>query len=174
MRRVKLPSHKTKIVATIGPATNSRKMIKQLIKAGMNVARINFSHGSFEEHARVIEIIREEAQKLDRRVAILADLPGLKIRVGEIKGGYVELKRGEKVILTTKDVEGDETTIPVDYKGFPNLVSKGDIIYLNDGYIVLKVENVRENEVEAVVLSGGKLFSRKGVNIPKAYLQSKP
>jgi len=170
VRRVKLPSHKTKIVATIGPATNSRKMIKQLIKAGMNVARINFSHGSFEEHARVIEIIREEAQKLDRRVAILADLPGLKIRVGEIKGGYVELKRGEKVILTTKDVEGDETTIPVDYKGFPNLVSKGDIIYLNDGYIVLKVENVRENEVEAVVLSGGKLFSRKGVNIPKAYL----
>ncbi|MDK2870086.1 MAG: pyruvate kinase [Pyrococcus sp.] len=167
---MELPSHKTKIVATIGPATNSRKMIKQLIKAGMNVARINFSHGNFEEHAKVIEIIREESQRLERRVAILADLPGLKIRVGEIKGGYVELERGEKVVLTTKEVEGDETTIPVEYKDFPKLVSKGNIIYLSDGYIVLRVEDVREDEVEAVVLSGGKLFSRKGINIPKAYL----
>lgn len=145
-------------------------MIKKLIEAGMNVARINFSHGTFEEHAKIIEMVREQSQKLDRRVAILADLPGLKIRVGEIKGGYVELERGEKVTLTTKDIEGDETTIPVEYKDFPKLVSKGDVIYLSDGYIVLRVEDVKENEVEAVVISGGKLFSRKGINIPKAYL----
>ncbi|MFA4640212.1 pyruvate kinase [Pyrococcus kukulkanii] len=167
---MRLPQHKTKIVATIGPATNSKKMIEKLIKTGMSVARLNFSHGTFEEHAKVIEIIREVSWKLDRRVAILADLPGLKIRVGEIKGGYVELKRGDKVVLTTKDVEGDGTTIPVEYKDFPKLVSRGDTIYLSDGYIVLRVENVREDEVEAVVVSGGKLFSRKGINIPKAHL----
>lgn len=80
----------------------------------------------------------------------------------------MELERGEKVTLTTKDIEGDETTIPVEYKDFPKLVSKGDVIYLSDGYIVLRVEDVKENEVEAVVISGGKLFSRKGINIPKA------
>ncbi|AFK22699.1 pyruvate kinase [Pyrococcus sp. ST04] len=167
---MKLPNHKTKIVATIGPATNSKRMIEKLIKSGMSVARINFSHGTFEEHAKVIEMIREVAWKLDRRVAILGDLPGLKIRVGEIKGGYVDLKRGEKIVLTTRDVEGDETTIPVEYKEFPKLVSKGDTIYLSDGYIVLRVEDVKENEVEAVVVSGGRLFSRKGINIPKAHL----
>ncbi|AEC52164.1 pyruvate kinase [Pyrococcus sp. NA2] len=167
---MELPPHKTKIVATIGPATSSKKMIEKLIEAGMSVARLNFSHGTFEEHEKMIEIIREVSQKLDRRVAILADLPGLKIRVGEIKGGYVELQKGEKVVLTTRDVEGDGTTIPVEYKDFPRLVSKGDVIYLSDGYIILKVEEVREQEVEAVVISGGKLFSRKGINIPKAYL----
>ncbi|WP_010868526.1 pyruvate kinase [Pyrococcus abyssi] len=167
---MRLPDHKTKIVATIGPATSSRNMIKKLIENGVSVVRLNFSHGSFEEHAKVIEKVRDISQKLDRRVAILADLPGLKIRVGEIKGGYVELKRGEKVVLTTRDVVGDETTIPVEYKDFPRLVSKGDVIYLSDGYIVLRVEEVRGQDVEAVVVSGGKLFSRKGINIPKAYL----
>ncbi|AEH24472.1 pyruvate kinase [Pyrococcus yayanosii] len=167
---MKLPPQKTKIVATIGPATKSKRMIEKLIKAGMSVARINFSHGTFEEHAKVIEAVREASQKLDRRVAILADLPGLKIRVGEIKGSYVELRRGDKVILTTRDVEGDGMVIPVEYKDFPRLVSKGDTIYLSDGYIVLKVEEVRDTDVEALVISGGKLFSRKGINIPKAHL----
>ena len=167
---MKLPSHKTKIIATIGPASNSRGMIERLIKAGMNVARINFAHGSFEQHAKTIEMIREVSERLNTRVAILGDLPGLKIRVGKLKNDAVVLHRGQTVVLTTEEIEGDKTTIPVECETFPKLISKGDVIYLSDGYITLKVEDVRENEVVCRVIVGGTLFSRKGINIPKINL----
>ena len=164
---MRLPSHKTKIIATIGPASNSKGMIEKLIKAGMNVARINFAHGSFEQHAKTIEMIRRISERLNTRVAILGDLPGLKIRVGKLKNDAVVLRRGQTVVLTTKEIEGDETTIPVECETFPKLVSKGEVIYLSDGYITLRVEDIHENEVTCRVVVGGTLFSRKGINIPK-------
>lgn len=164
---MRLPSHKTKIIATIGPASNSKMMIEKLIKAGMNVARINFAHGSFEQHAKTIEMIREVSERLNTRVAILGDLPGLKIRVGKLKNDAVILQRGQTVVLTTKEIEGDETTIPVECETFPKLVSKGEVIYLSDGYITLRVENIHKDEVTCRVVVGGTLFSRKGINIPK-------
>lgn len=170
VREMQLPSHKTKIIATIGPASRQRSTIEKMIEAGMSVARINFSHGTFEEHTKTIELVRDAAEKLGRRVAILGDLPGLKMRVGKLKGDSITLRKGEKVVLTTRDVEGDETTIPVEFKDFPKLVSKGDTIYLSDGYIMLRVEEVKGNDVECVVVNGGILFSHKGINIPKANL----
>ncbi|NJF24890.1 pyruvate kinase [Thermococcus sp. Bubb.Bath] len=165
---MRLPSHKTKIVATIGPASRDRKTLESLIKAGMSVARINFSHGTFEEHRETIKRIREVSAKLGRRVAILGDLPGVKIRVGNIVGGKVELRRNQTVTLTTKDVEGMEGIIPVEFKEFSRLVSPGDTIYLSDGFIVLKVVRVTETDVVCKVLVGGVLYSHKGINVPNA------
>ncbi len=165
-----LPNQKTKIIATIGPASNSKEVIKKLIKAGMNVARINFAHGSLEEHAKVVERIRRVSERLETRVAILGDLPGVKIRVGRLKEEPVILNKGERVTLTVKDVDGDASAIPVEFKDFPNLVGKGDLIYLNDGLIRLRVEEVRNGEVICRVLVGGKIFSGKGINVPKADL----
>jgi len=165
---MRLPSHKTKIVATIGPASRDKKTLESLIKAGMSVARINFSHGTFEEHRETIRRIREVSARLGRRVAILGDLPGVKIRVGEIVGGKVELRRNQTVTLTTKEVEGMEGIIPVEFKEFPRLVSPGDTIYLSDGFIVLKVVRVTETDVVCKVLVGGVLYSRKGINVPNA------
>ena len=165
---MKLPSHKTKIIATIGPASNDRKTIENLIKAGMSVARLNFSHGTFEEHAKVIQHIREASRKLGRRVAILGDLPGVKIRVGKLLGGKVELRRNQTVTLTVKDVDGMEGLIPVEFSSFPRLVSPGDIIYLSDGFIVLRVVKVTDKDVICKVVVGGTLYSHKGINVPNA------
>jgi len=128
-----LPNHKTKIIATIGPSSSSKDVLKKLIKSGMNVARINFAHGSFEEHAKIVERIRAIAEKLEKKVAILGDLPGIKIRIGKLEEEPVILNKGETVVLTTRNVEGNSSTIPVEFKDFPNIVSKGDLIYLSDG-----------------------------------------
>ena len=165
---MKLPANKTKIIATIGPASRKKETIEAMIKAGMSVARINFAHGTLEDHAKTIDMIRKAAERLNRPVAILGDLPGVKIRVGEIAGGSVVLRRWQTVTLTTEDVIGNEGVIPVQFKDFPKLVSKGDIIYLSDGFIALRVERVKEKEVVCKVLVGGTLFSHKGINIPKA------
>ena len=167
---MKLPGHKTKIIATIGPSSNDERTIERMIEAGMSIARLNFSHGTIKEHKKMIKVIRKVSERLDRRVAILGDLPGLKIRIGNIKGNSVILKKGQKIVLTTKELEGDGEVIPVEFKGFPKLVSKGDIFYLCDGFIVVKVDEVGEEDVECTVLVGGALFSRKGINIPKAHL----
>lgn len=163
---MRLPSNKTKIIATIGPSSLKRETIEAMIKAGMNVARINFAHGDLEQHAKVIETVRRASERLNRPVAILGDLPGVKIRVGEIEGGSVTLRRWQTVTLTTRDVVGNEGIIPVQYKDFPKLVSKGDVIYLSDGFIALRVEEVRDTEVVCKVLAGGILFSHKGINVP--------
>lgn len=163
---MRLPTHKTKIVATIGPASRDRKTITALIKAGMNIARINFAHGTFEEHLKTIHTVREVSEKLNVPVAILGDLPGVKIRVGKLQNGQIILRRWQTVVLTTEDIEGYDGMIPVQFKDFPKLVSKGDVIYLSDGFIALRVEEVREKEVVCKVLVGGTLYSHKGINVP--------
>ncbi|AMQ17987.1 pyruvate kinase [Thermococcus peptonophilus] len=167
---MRLPGQKTKIIATLGPASLNEKTITAMVRAGMSVARINFAHGDLKQHEKSIKLVRRVSERLNRPVAILGDLPGVKIRVGEIEGGSVTLRRWQTVTLTTRDVIGNEAVIPVEFKDFPKLVSKGDVIYLSDGFIALRVEEVQEQDVVCKVLVGGTLFSRKGINIPKARL----
>lgn len=164
--KVKLPKNKTKIICTIGPASRSEKVLRDLIRNGMNVARVNFAHEGIEEHRRNIERIRGVAQELNRLVAILADLPGPKIRIGKLKGEPISLKKGNNVTLTIEDISGTPFLIPVEYKKLPKIVSKGDLIYLNDGFIQLRVQELKREEVECKVIIGGELLSHKGLNLP--------
>jgi pyruvate kinase len=165
--KLKLPRHKTKIVCTIGPASRSKAVLKEMIRSGMNVARLNLSHGSLEEHREDILKIRSAAKKLDRMVAIMIDLPGPKIRIGQLPQEPVMLKKGDEVILTTKPTVG-KSLIPVEYNKLPQSVSKGKIIYLNDGFIQLRVEEVKVDRVKCKVIIGGPLLSHKGLNLPGA------
>ena len=171
---IKLPLHKTKIVCTIGPASRSKKVLRSLISSGMNVARLNFSHGDLEQHMRDIQTIRSIARGLDRVVAILADLPGPKIRIGKLEGGSVMLQRDDKVMLTTRDITGSTEQIPIQYKEIIQVISKGSMIYLNDGFIQLRVLGVKEDDIFCRVIIGGQLFSNKGINLPDARLTVKP
>lgn len=157
---------KTKIVCTIGPASDSLEVIKELIKAGMDVARLNFSHGTHEEHKARLLKLRLAAEELGRTLAIMLDTKGPEIRIGLLKGGKVTLREGARVILTTEEVEGDENRISVTYKGLPRSVRPGNTILLNDGMIGLKVTETKEAEVVCEVTFGGELTNRKGVNIP--------
>jgi len=167
---MRLPGQKTKIIATLGPASLKEKTVSAMVRAGMSVARLNFAHGTLEQHEKAVKLVRKVSEKLDRPVAILGDLPGVKIRVGEIEGGSVNLRRWQTITLTTRDVVGNEAVIPVEFKDFPKMVSKGDVIYLSDGFIALRVEEVRGQDVICKVLVGGTLFSHKGINVPKARL----
>lgn len=161
-----LPSHKTKLVCTIGPASNSQTILEQMIQGGMNVARINFSHGDFDYHNRVIEAVRAAARSTGRRVALMADLPGPKIRIGNLACEPIELNRGDSFILTTEDVPGDVKRVSVSFQSLPLAVKPGDSIFLNDGNIQLEVVKTDEFETYCRVLVGGELRSRKGLNLP--------
>lgn len=161
-----LPDHKTKIVCTIGPASESQEVMEQMIRAGMNVARLNFSHGDFVTHKRVIENLRRAAAAAGRRIAIMADLSGPKIRIGQIAGEPIELKPGDPFTLTTDDVPGDRSRVSVSFAHLPQSVKTGDTLFLNDGYIQLDVAVIKGNEVICTVRVGGELRSRKGLNLP--------
>ncbi len=165
---IRLPLHKTKIVCTIGPHSRNRTVLKKMIAAGMNVARLNFSHGAPAEHRRDIGVIRELSASLGKPVAILADLPGPKIRLGILKDGSVMMKKGEITTLTTRDIPGTHDLIPVKFKELPLSVKKGGMIYLNDGFVQLKVIDIGETDVRCRVFIGGQLLSNKGLNLPGA------
>lgn len=165
---MEIPDHKTKIVCTIGPASSSEEKIRQLILAGMNVARINLSHGNFESHERVIRSVRKVADELGRTVAILADLPGPKIRIGKLEKEPIMLHKGNLITLTIDDSPGNEKRIPVSYKQLPESVSPGSLIYLSDGFIQLRCKEVLGKDVLCDVLIGGQLYSHKGLNLPGA------
>ena len=139
---MKLPINKTKIVCTIGPASESPAVMKQMIESGMNVARLNFSHGDFATHKKVIENLRAASKSLGRRIAIMADLSGPKMRIGKIDPEPVELRPGEPFTLTTDDVVGDKTRASVSFDRLPQAVKPGDTLFLNDGYIQLEVAGV--------------------------------
>ena len=160
------PSNKTKIVCTIGPASRSPEMLVQLIDAGMNVARLNFSHGAFEGHARDIDAIRRAAQTVGRPVAVMADMPGPKIRIGELSQEPIQLKRGQALTLTTRTIDGTAERISVNFAKLPSVVNREDRIYINDGFIQLRVLSVDPPEVRCEVVVGGTIRSRKGLNIP--------
>ena len=161
-----LPLHRTKIVATIGPASSSRAILEQMISAGMNIARLNFSHGDFADHLRAIEHIRAASETVGRRVAIMADLSGPKIRIGTLTEDSVELKVGDTFTLTTDNIVGDHTRASISFARLPDVVKRGDLLSLNDGYIQIEVADVRGADVACVVRVGGELRSRKGVNLP--------
>src|SRR6185369_2649208 len=157
---MKLPSNKTKIVATIGPASKTPEVLEHMIRAGMNVARLNFSHGEFSEHQQNIENIRSAAKAVGQRVTIMADLSGPKIRVGKLRVEKVQLQAGDRFTLTTDDVVGDQWRVSVSLARLPQIVKRGDILSLNDGYIQLEVADVRGADVGCVVKVGGELRSR--------------
>jgi pyruvate kinase len=160
------PQNKTKIVCTIGPASESPQIMERMILAGMNVARLNFSHGDFASHGRVIKAIRAVSQSVGRRVAIMADLPGPKMRIGELAQEPIELKAGDDFLLTTHEIRGDAHRVSVSFHRLPQAVKPGDALYLNDGYIQLEALKVDEDDVHTRVLVGGELRSRKGLNLP--------
>jgi len=157
---------KTKIICTIGPSCESEQMITKLVKAGMNVARINFSHGTNIEHKTAIEIIREVSKKLSIPVAILADLAGPKIRTGEFKDGIISLKKNTHFTITTQKVEGNQNIVSTTYSGLCKDVKKGDILLLSDGLIKLQVMQVKGKDVICAVIEGGSLRSNAGINLP--------
>ena len=161
-----LAGQKTKIVCTIGPASRSQDVIERMITAGMNIARLNFSHGDFETHGKVIENLRAASLATGKRISIMADLPGPKIRIGDLREEPVELKPGDPFVLTGDEMEGDGRGASVSFKGLPQAVRPGDTIFLNDGIIQLEVASVTGNEVACRVVAGGELRSRKGLNIP--------
>jgi pyruvate kinase len=161
-----LPRNKTKIVCTVGPATATPEMMAQMLEAGMNVARLNFAHGDFPSHQKMIEKLRQAARATGRRLAILADLPGPKIRLGELRHQPVVLRVGQPITLSTESFTGDEQRMPVDFDPLPRVVRPGDVIYLNDGYVQLEVQAVNGNEVATMVAVAGELRSRQGVNLP--------
>lgn len=161
-----MTEHKTRIVATIGPASESPAVLEAMIRAGLNVARINFSHGEFDDHRRVIANVRAASIATGRRVAIMADLPGPKVRIGKLGVEKLELKAGDSFTLTTEETVGDQRSVSVSFPHLPKVVKSGDLLSLNDGYIQLEVMSVRGSEVTCVVKVGGELRSRKGLNLP--------
>ena len=165
-------SRHSKIVCTIGPATRSPRMIRKLIQAGMDVARLNFSHGTHAEHAQSFAMLREAAVALEKPLAILADLQGPKIRTGALAGGgTVTLRTGQKFIITTARVLGDSTRVSTTFYPLPREVKPSDRILLSDGLIELRVQGVHKQEVHCRVLNGGVLGEHKGINLPGVKLR---
>jgi pyruvate kinase len=165
-----LPPHRTRIVATLGPASNSPECIVRLIRAGLDVARLNFSHGDFASHTACIRHIREAERIAGRQVAIMADLPGPKMRLGEIDPEPVDLEAGQPFSLTTKPITGNARRASVTFPQLPQVVKPGDHLFLNDGLIHLEVESVAPPQVHCRILVGGELRSRKGLNLPRIHL----
>jgi len=160
-----MPSRATKIVATLGPSSNQPDILEKMIAAGVNVVRLNFSHGTAEDHIKLAGLVREAAQRVGREVAIMADLQGPKIRVGKFTDGKVMLVGGEKFVLDASRTEpGDIKGVGLDYKELPRDVKAGDVLLLNDGLIVLTVDAVRGEQVHTIVKQGGVLSNNKGIN----------
>jgi len=164
---------KTKIVATIGPATESKEKLEELLKFGMNVMRLNFSHGDFAEHERRVNNFRSAVKKTGIRAGILQDLGGPKIRIGDFKDGAVDLIPGKIFTLTTDDIEGSEERVFINYKRLPKEVHAGHIIYLHDGKIKLEVMKVQDNDAVCKIITGGNIKGRRGVNLPDSDLSVK-
>lgn len=159
--------NRTKIVATLGPASSSKETLLSMIKAGVDVCRLNFSHGRQADHQTVINIIREINKQYKTNVGILADLQGPKIRIGLVKDGGVQLLNGSQIEMTTKELIGDEKQIYITYESFPKDVRPGEIILLDDGKIQMRVlATNNKDSVTCEIVHGGVLTSRKGVNLP--------
>jgi pyruvate kinase len=156
----------TKIVATIGPASLEVDVLTAMIGAGMDVARLNFAHGTQEQHSEIAGRIRAAADRAGRDVAILGDLPGPKLRLGPVAGGVAELGRGTRVVLTPDEIEGTSERLPVAWRGFSELVDAGDVCYLADGAVRLRVDEVSDQDVVTRVEVGGSVASRQGLNLP--------
>ncbi len=165
---------KTKIVATIGPSSQDEDTLKRMIDAGLNVVRLNTSHGSIEYHRNMIHLFKKIRKEKRVPLAILVDLEGPKMRTGDLKTEYVELKEGQELILTNEDILGDDKIIPLHYKNLPYEVSKGDKILMSDGLIELEVIESKDGRITTVVKNGGKITHRRGLNVPGIDIQLPP
>jgi len=164
---------RAKIVATIGPASDSYETIQQLIQTGMNVARLNFSHGDHDSHAKTITRIRMASKELGKPVAIMQDLQGLKIRTGELENQEpVELTTGQRFVITTEPIKGNRERVSTSYGFLPRDVKSGNRILLSDGLIELRVMSTTDTEVQCEVISGGKLAETQGINLPQVRLSA--
>lgn len=162
---------RAKILATLGPASNTQETIEAMINAGLNAVRINMSHGSYEEHSATIKLAKAAAKKLDRPLAILVDLSGPKIRTGLLQNAKpVILEAEAEFVITSRDIEGNASEVSTNFKEIPKLVQKGDKILLDDGAIELIVKKVTKTDVTTVVVNGGVLSERKGINLPNTKL----
>ncbi len=159
---------KTKIICTIGPESEDPAIIEQLMKNGMNAARLNFSHGDFEEHGNRIKNIKRIRKDLNMPIAIMLDTKGPEIRLGDFKLGKVELKEGQKFTFTTRDILGDDTIGHISYKNLPNDLHIGDVILVDDGLVGFTVNKIYNTEINCTVLNNGTIGNHKGVNIPGA------
>ncbi len=165
-------THRTKIVATIGPASSSPEMLKPMVQAGMNVARLNFSHGSYEDHARMVSLLRSVSQELDTPITLLQDLQGPKIRVGKLPKEEITITEGAKLTLVPlSEFDGQPNTVSIDYPYLAEEAKPGTQVLLDDGLLELKVEAVKNKAVTCIVVQGGVLKSRKGVNLPSLNLR---
>lgn len=159
--------NKTKIVATMGPATENIAVLEEMFKAGLDICRINFSHGDYDAVQHIVDNIRTLNKKLNRHVGILGDLQGPKLRIGKIQDNAVELINGNEITITTKECEGTAEKIFITYPQFPQDVTVGELVLIDDGKITLKVtETNKKDEVKATIIAGGTLSSKKGVNLP--------
>ena len=158
--------NRTKIICTIGPASRQPETLERLVEAGMNVCRLNFSHGTHAEHAALIKDIRAVSRKLGVHLAILQDLAGPKIRTGKMAAGTVTLVEGATFTLTNRDVPGDEKEVGLTYSDLPHNVRSGDTILLADGAMSLQVKTASDTDVVCEVVDGGELSSNKGINLP--------
>jgi len=157
---------KTKIICTIGPSSNTKDMIEKMHEKGMDIARLNFSHGTHEDHLKVMDIIKEINQNLEVPIAIMLDTKGPEIRIGKFREPII-LKDNEPVIMTTREIEWcDDKIIQVSYKNMPKIVSKGSFIYIADGTVELQVAEVNDTEIQCIVSIGGEVGTRKNVNVP--------
>ena len=161
---------RTKIVCTIGPATNSIEMLTKLVRSGMNVARLNFSHGTHEYHKETLERIKRVRRTENAPIAILLDTKGPEIRVKDFAGGTVELKEGARFTLTNREVDGDGAQVTVTYEGLPREVQPGNSILVDDGNIELCVESCTDTDVLCTVVRGGVISNHKGINVPNVHL----
>ena len=165
---------KTKIVCTIGPSTMKEEMLVKLVKSGMNVARLNMSHGTHEEKESLVDTLRKIRKSMGIPLAIMIDVEGPKIRTGKLKADKVFLEKGKELILTTKEIVGDEKKISVDYGGLPLDVKKGDKILMNDGLIALEVLSTTSDEIRTMVLNSGEITHNRGINVPGVELKIPP
>jgi pyruvate kinase len=162
----KISYNKTKIVATVGPASSSKEMLRALVKEGVDVFRLNFSHGTHDQHQKVIDFVREINKEMGTNVALLQDLQGPKIRVQDVQDGVV-LSPGQEFIITTRQLVGNNEIASTSYEGLPKDVKEGDMILIDDGKIELTVKEVRDIDVVTTVKYGGPLKPRKGINLPQ-------
>ena len=157
---------RAKIVCTMGPAVESVEKVSELIRAGMNVARLNLSHGGYEEHQNRLDLVRAEAARVKQPVAIMVDLQGPKIRLGRFENGPHELVRGDTFTITTDDIAGDKSRVSTTYKGLPGDCKAGDLILIDDGKVTVQVIEVKGSDVITKVIEPGFVSNNKGINLP--------
>ncbi|RPJ61168.1 MAG: pyruvate kinase [Acidobacteria bacterium] len=170
-KKARITARRTKIVCTLGPSSGSTEQVRALAEAGMDVARMNFSHGTVDEHKARILAVRKVSEELDKPIGILQDLPGPKIRTGRLVGGHVQLGPGSIIVLTSEDISGDEKRVSVSYPELAGQLSPGQRVLIDDGRIELKVDAIAGADVICRVVTGGILGERKGVNLPETRLQ---